>query len=313
MSGVRRWRSPDQPVARPRAEVATLRDAAVTTGFRLASVAAGRPPKALRRPVLNAVADRAWARRGAGVRQLEANLSRAAPDADARELSRAAMRSYVRYWDEAFALSRWSSAQVYERIRTHHAERLRDPLAAGQGVLAVLPHMGNWDHAGAWACLEGMPVTTVAERLHPAGVYDQFVAQRAALGMEVVALTGGPPTVPLLSARLRAGRFVCLLADRDLSQTGQEVALLGEPARLPRGPALLARRTGAVLLPITSDYQGEQMNLRMHAPIEVGSGSGAVARATQQMADAFTAAIRLAPGDWHLLQPVFSADLDGRR
>jgi KDO2-lipid IV(A) lauroyltransferase len=100
--------------------------------------------------------------------------------------------------------------------------------------------------------------------------------------------------------------------DRDLTRTGMEVSLLGEPARVPRGPAVLALRTGAVLLPITTDYDGAGMHLRMHAPIEPGSGPGAVAVATQQVADAFSAAITEAPSDWHLLQRVFTADLDGQ-
>ncbi len=288
------------------------RDRALTAGWRFAATVAGRTPPALTRPTLDAVADSVWWRRGTGVRQLEANLRRAAPNTDIRDLSRAAMRSYLRYWGEVFALPGWSPAQVLDRVLPHDDERLRDPLAAGRGVLGVLPHMGNWDLAGAWACLEGMPLTTVAERLRPDAVYDQFVSYRTGLGMEVLPLTGGPPTVPVLSERLRAGRFVCLLADRDLTRTGMQVSLLGEPARLPRGPALLALRTGAVLLPITTDYDGGGMHLRMHAPIELGAGSGAVEQATQQVADAFSAAITEAPSDWHLLQRVFTADLDGQ-
>jgi KDO2-lipid IV(A) lauroyltransferase len=89
-----------------------------------------------------------------------------------------------------------------------------------------------------------------------------------------------------------------------------EVSLLGEPARLPRGPALLALRTGAVLLPITTDYDGDGMHLRMHPPVEPGRGRDGVALATQQVADAFSSAISAAPSDWHLLQRVFTADLD---
>ncbi|HZG99292.1 MAG TPA: phosphatidylinositol mannoside acyltransferase [Nocardioidaceae bacterium] len=288
----------------------TARDRALATAWRSAATLAGRTPPGLARPTLDGLADAVWWRRGAGVRQLEANLVRAAPHADIRSLSREAMRSYLRYWGELFTLPRWSPAEVLDRVLPHDDERLRDPLAAGRGVVGVLPHMGNWDLAGAWACLEGMPLTTVAERLRPDAVYDQFVAYRTRLGMEVLPLTGGPPTVPVLSERLRAGRFVCLLADRDLTRTGMVVSLLGEPARLPRGPALLALRTGAVLLPITTDYDGAGMHLRMHEPIELGSGSGAVAAATQQVADAFSAAIAEAPSDWHLLQRVFTADLE---
>jgi len=286
-----------------------FRDRAVTGALRTGQVIARRTPPVLARPALELVADGVWASQGTGVRQLESNLSRAAPGADVRTLSRTAMRSYLRYWGEALRLPRWSAADLRRHVVPHHPERLADPLSRGQGVLAVLPHMGNWDLAGAWACAEGMPLTTVAERLRPAQLYDDFVRHRAGLGMEVLALTGGPPTVPVLLERLRAGRFVCLLADRDLARTGVEVDLLGEPARLPRGPALLARRTGAVLLPISSDYDGDVMHLRMHEPVELSGGSDSVLRATQEVADAFSAAIRRSPADWHMLQRVFAADL----
>ena len=57
-------------------------------------------------------------------------------------------------------------------------------------------------------------------------------------------MTGGPDVTGVLQQRLRAGGLVALLADRELGGAGLEVDLLGEPARLPAGPALLALRTG---------------------------------------------------------------------
>ena len=59
-------------------------------------------------------------------------------------------------------------------------------VTSGQGVVAVLGHFGNWDHAGAWVTTQGVPFTTVAERLRPESLYDRFVAYRESLGMEVV-------------------------------------------------------------------------------------------------------------------------------
>ena len=113
-------------------------------------------------------------------------------------------------------------------------------------------HMGNWDHAGAWATLTGVPVVTVAERLQPERLYERFVAYRQGLGMEILPLTGGESDLlDTLSARLRAGRLVPLLADRDLRASGIEVDLLGEATRMPPGPALLALRTGAALHPVS--------------------------------------------------------------
>ena len=271
---------------------------------------AGWLPEAWLRTVLQAAADAAWARRGAGVRTLEANLSRAVDgETDVRQLSRAAMRSYLRYWGEAFILPRWSTAKVRARVVPHEAHRLRDPLAAGRGVVAALPHMGNWDLAGAWACAEGMAVTTVVERLRPESLYENFVRYRQSLGMEVLPLSGAPPVGPLLERRLRAGRLVCLLADRELSGRGLRVPFLGASARLPPGPAWLARATEAVLLPVSTSYEGDRMHLWVHPPVEVGPGASGLVAATEAVAATFGSAIRRDPADWHMLQPIFAAEV----
>lgn len=288
-------------------------------GWRLGWQLAARVPPPWTDRLLDVAADRAWKRQGAGVRQLARNLTRAAPglDAGARDdLARAALRSYLRYWSEVFRLPRWSAAEVRDRVVLHDADRLLDAHADGRGVIAALPHAGNWDLAGAWACATGMPLTTVAERLRPESLYDGFVAYRASLGMEILPLTGAGATYRRLVERVRAGRFVPLLADRDLSRTGVVVELLGEPASLPSGPARLAQITGAPLLPITCDYGGAEgsdgrMHLRMHPVVPVVHGRAGALAMTSAVADAFTAAIRAEPADWHMLQPVFVADLAG--
>src|SRR5690606_2335316 len=127
------------------------------------------------------IADAAWRRRGPGVQRLESNLARAIGTEDEeklRAISRAGMRSYLRYWCEALRLPDWDRDRIVTRVRTEGEHNLRDPLAAGRGVVAALPHMGNWDHAGAWGCLTGAPVTTVAERLKPDALYERFLGFR---------------------------------------------------------------------------------------------------------------------------------------
>ena len=283
---------------------------ALAWSFRAGWATSSRVPEGWLRPALRLAADAAWARHGTGVRTLEANLRRAVgADTDLREVSRAAMRSYLRYWGEAFRLPQWGPDEVRDRVVPHRADRLRDPLSAGQGVVAALPHMGNWDLAGAWAGTEGMPVTTVVERLRPQRLYEHFVAYRQSLGMEVLPLSGGPAVAPLLERRLAQGRLVCLLADRELSGRGVRVPFLGETARLPVGPAWLARTTGAVLLPVSTSYEGDRMHLWVHAPIEVAEGARGLVDATAALANTLGTAIRRDPVDWHMLQPVFDADL----
>ncbi|MFJ2019874.1 phosphatidylinositol mannoside acyltransferase [Streptomyces nodosus] len=263
------------------------------------------------------VADLAWKRRGKGVQRLESNYARVVPDASPErlaELSRAGMRSYLRYWMESFRLPAWSADRVRNGFEAKDIHHLTDGLASGRGVVLALPHLANWDLAGAWVttALE-TPFTTVAERLRPESLYDRFVAYREGLGMEVLPHTGGS-AFGTLARRLREGGLVCLVADRDLSSSGVEVDFFGETARMPAGPALLAQQTGALLLPVTLWYDDSPvMRGRVHPPVEVpqsGTRAERTSLMTQALADAFAQGIAEHPEDWHMLQRLWLDDLD---
>lgn len=295
----------------------SARDRAVglasTAGYRAGWGLTQRMPEPWVARGFDALADRAAQGDRRGVLQLRANLARARPELDDEELSdltRAAMRSYLRYWREAFRLPRWSSDEIRARLVASNSERLFGPLADGQGVVAVLGHFGNWDHAGAWVTTQGVRFTTVAERLRPASLYDRFVEYRESLGMEVLPLTGGSDVTDVLQQRLNGGGLVALLADRDLGGTGLEVDLLGEPARLPAGPALLAMRTGSVLLPVVSYYDGTHTRVDFGPQLTTSAPRvrDGVRDLTQQWADVVGDAARHHARDWHMLQPVWDAD-----
>jgi phosphatidylinositol dimannoside acyltransferase len=290
-------------------------DAAFLAGWRLVRWL----PEPVVGPVFGGIADTVWRRRIAGVAQLERNLRRVVglelPQPALRELSRAALRSYFRYWAEVFRLPSWSGEQILGRITVEHEPRLREAYASGRGVVIALPHCANWDLAGAWAASTGMSFTTVAERLKPESLFDRFVAYRESLGMEVLALSrgqGGQSSYRSLVERLRAGGMVCLVADRDLTAGGIDVRFFGETARMPAGPASLARATGAALIPATLWYDAERLNLRINEEVPVpaqGSRTEQVAVMTQQVANVFEGSIREHPEDWHMLQPLWLADL----
>ncbi|MEO3975219.1 phosphatidylinositol mannoside acyltransferase [Streptomyces sp. CAU 1734] len=265
------------------------------------------------------IADTAWKRRGKGVLRLESNLARVVPDAGPErlaELSKAGMRSYMRYWMESFRLPSWSAERVAESVSIKDAHHMTDALDAGRGVVLALPHLANWDLAGVWVTRTlGIPFTTVAERLKPESLYDRFVAYRESLGMEVLPHAGGS-AFGTLARRLREGGLVCLVADRDLSSSGVEVDYFGARARMPAGPALLAQQTGALLLPVNLWYGPEPaMHGLIHPPVEVpvtGTRAEKTSVMTQALADAYAAGIAEHPEDWHMLQRLWLDDLEIR-
>jgi phosphatidylinositol dimannoside acyltransferase len=256
------------------------------------------------------------ARRGTkGVRRLRANLARVVgPGVDLDPLVATAMRSYARYWRETFRLSRITPANVRDNTDFIGADVLDKAVAGGRGVVLALPHCGNWEAAGVWLLEHGVPFSTVAERLKPESLYERFLAFREGLGMEVLPLTGGDrPPSDVLKERLRAGRVVCLLGDRDLTRRGIDVDFFGATARMPAGPALLAATTGAALHPVGLWFTRGGWGITVHPELPIPDGGrlrDKVTTATQQLADRFAADIALRPYDWHMLQRLWLADLD---
>lgn len=280
-----------------------LRDRLVDVGYAAGWAVVRALPDPVAHRLFRAGADLATRRGGRGVDQLRRNLARVAPGQD---LTRAAIRSYARYWCEVFRLPVTSQERIVQGMTTVGEQRLRTAVAASTGTILALPHSGNWDQAGAWCGATGVPFTTVAERLQPESLYDRFVAFRESLGMEVLALTGGPrPPYDVLAERLHAGGTLCLLADRDLSARGVDVLFFGERARMPAGPASLALQAGAVLLPVTLAFTRDGWLCTFHEPVPHSD----VATMTQAVADAFAVGIAAHPADWHMLQRLWLDDL----
>jgi KDO2-lipid IV(A) lauroyltransferase len=278
------------------------RDAALRTLYRTGWRAAAYVPLPVVRVVAAAGARLAVLRDGHHVATLRQNLSLATGTAASDALVRAGVRSYLRTLWEVLALPGWGRDGALARVRTEGEERLRTA-HAGPGCVVALPHSGNWDLAGAWACGTGMAVTTVAEQLSEAE-FAAFLAFRRGLGMEVLSHRDRG-AIPALVAALRQGRLVCLVADRDLDGSGLPVRWGDQRVTMPAGPAMVARRAGAVLLPAVCRYEGRQMVIRFGEPVAARPGRDGLIAMTQDVADFFAAQIAAAPQDWHMLQPFF--------
>jgi phosphatidylinositol dimannoside acyltransferase len=324
--GTGRGRSPWGEGRREEDWPAVLRERLTNAAFGVGWVLVCRVPESWARAAFMLGADIGWRRQGHGVQVLEGNLRRVigadAGNGELRALSRKVMRSYARYYLEDFRLhviprERLLGRGVYLE-GADNLERSLEYLKNGRGVIFALPHMGNVEQAGAWVIANGAgSFTTVAERLAVEPVYERWLKFRQGLGFEVVPTTGGPRPFGVLAQRLRAGHLVCMLADRDLSDTGVEVDFFGEKALMAAGSAVLAVRTGAALTPASCWFVGDTgWGIRVHDEIPVpeqGNPKEKVTVMLQQLAVVFEQAIKEHPEDWHMLQRVFVADLDRER
>jgi KDO2-lipid IV(A) lauroyltransferase len=286
-----------------------MRESATYLGYALAWKIVRWLPEKFAYRLANWFADYLYSRNGKGVKRLRFNFAKVHPELDASELeflTNAGFRSYLRYWCDTFRFPGWDNGRLLSTTTCTNENLLREPIAAKRGCIVALPHAGNWDHAGAYFCATGIPLTTVAEHLKPEKLFRKFLEYRAKIGMEVLDLDSR--SIATLAQRLRAGKLVALVADRDLSKNGVPVNFFGEVARMPGGPALLAIQTGADLITAFVKYEPEGIHIVFEAAIPVptdGTVSEKAAAMTQTMADRFASQISRHTVDWHMLQRIW--------
>ncbi len=258
---------------------------------------------------------RAVARRASDRRVIvERNLRRVHGDGFGGTAMRRAVQqcyaSYARYYAESFRLPTLSAEEVDAGMSVEGYEHLDNALAAGKGAIIAMPHLGGWEWGGFWLTrVQHIPVSVVVERIEPPELLEWFAALRRSFGFTVLPL--GPSAGTGVARALKENHVVALVCDRDIGGGGIEVDFFGERTTLPAGPATLAIRSGAPLLPTAIYFEGKGHRAVIRPPLPVertGRLRDDAARITQDLAHALEDLIRVAPEQWHLMQPNWPSD-----
>ena len=257
----------------------------------------------------NLISDQIYNKNGTGVKRLRSNYQRVEPNISELQLDKLTkdgMRSYLRYWFDTFRLNKWSKSRIIETTFVVRENLLRDPVESKKGCIIALPHAGNWDHAAAYFCSTGIPLTAVVEKLKPEAIFKKFLDYRQSIGIEPI--SHKEKTIPLLTQRLQEGKLIALVADRDMSRNGIEVNFIGGTAKMPSGPAILAINTGAPLITAYIRYTDKGIKIifdQVIIPTNLQNEEEKISAVTQLMADNFAKHIKESPVDWHMLQRVW--------
>ena len=283
-------------------------------GYRGAAAFLRAVPGPVGRACAGGVALVAWTtgpgRRAVVASNLRHVLGPDAPPATLRRTVRRAYVSYAAYWSEASRLDARDPALLGRRVVARHPERFHDALARGRGLILVLPHVGCWEPGAVWAAGEGYPLMTVGEALEPPELFDWFVETRKRV--ELTMLPPGPATTAQLLDHLRVGKALALAADRDVVGDGLRTEFFGAVTRVPAGPAVLALRSGAPVLPVAI-YLEPRGRFTVEFPPELdttrtGNFRSDVARLTRDMVAAFEQMIASRPEQWHVFQQAWPRD-----
>jgi phosphatidylinositol dimannoside acyltransferase len=255
--------------------------------------------------VMRALSGRMGARSAVVRAHMRRILGPAVSDETIEQTARHCFAAYGRYWAESFRIASLSRAELDAGMEWEGFIHVETALQRGNGAMLTMPHIGGFEWGGAWFAASGYDATVVAESLEPPELFEFFKTLREGFGLEVVGL--GDAAAGAILRRLRSNGLVGLVCDRDISGTGAEVEFFGHPTTIPAGPATLALRTGAAVLPCAVYFEDGGLHRGVvRPPLDVsrtGNLRDDVQRITQAMAHEFENLIRLAPEQWHVLQP----------
>lgn len=280
----------------------------VVLGFKTAWALAGILPQNFLDVAANKVAIRTYKKNGKGIQRLRFNLARVANlDSNSKaadDLTQEAILSYMNYWVSMFALPKRNKTFIQNNVSIENPQILEEAIAAGKGAMIAVTHSGNWDLAGAYIAQNYGGITTVAERLRPVELFDEFTKHRKDKGIVILPHRGGtvtPSTV--LINELNEGKLVGLVADRDLSSHGIEINFFGHTAKYPQGPAKIVIETGSPLIPAAVWAEDSRTYIKFYPQIDCSSRD--VTEITQSLAKVFEEILKAHPQNWHMLQKIW--------
>jgi KDO2-lipid IV(A) lauroyltransferase len=186
-------------------------------------------------------------------------------------------------------------------------ENLQKGLDAGKGVIVATAHFGSWDMAGALAA-QRFSMSAVAEIIGDPQLNRLLQGHRQGLGVKIIPMEGSARRI--LRA-LQENTLVAIVVDRPMTrETGVEISFFGHKTYVQGGPAALALKSGAAIVPGYVWYEEKgRFGVRAFEPIFPRPVQGAeartleIARLTQAIYTAQEEIIRANPTQWYMFRP----------
>jgi len=230
-------------------------------------------------------------------------------DPRVRPVARRSMRNYCKYLIEFLELPNLSASHsVVASMRLEGEEHLTEAISSGKGVIIVSGHFGSMEPGGIR--LAAMTdFHAVYDTFRPAYLDNLIRRKRLEKGMKLIPVN----QIRQMLRVLHGGGTIITLLDRPMAPgKGIKVRFFGRNAYVPAGPAVLAMKTGATLLPI---YLCRLPDLTFTARIlpaigwtPSGDRDTDIQVITQKVMDTLQSVIREHPDQWYMFRPMWPSD-----
>ena len=229
-------------------------------------------------------------------------LDRSSPQV--ARVARRAFQNYGRMLMDFLLLGSLTPEELVTRMTIDGRDHLDAALAGGRGAIMAVPHMGSWDMAGSYAGALGYPISAVAERF-PGSLNEAVVRTRRRFGLNIIVL--GRSAVRAITEALNANHIVALLCDLEQGP-GLDVRFFGRRAVVPGGPAAIALKTGAPLMPACQyAISPGHHHIHLDPPLAIGDGE-TKETLMQRVVDRLEGFIKERPEQWYAFRPMFKRE-----
>lgn len=237
------------------------------------------------------------------------------PDASSRRVraaGRGCFRAAARYYADMWRTPLMDPARfLRNNVRLHGFEHIERAHAAGRGVIIATIHYGNPEYVAQCMSARGYHFLALTETLEPPELNEFFQRMRRSQGQTFVEV--GWTGMKAALRHLKSGGIVCIVFERDIQHSGEEVLFFGQTARIPSGAIDLARHTGATVLPTLARRVGwDHFQLFVEPPLKLMKSRRPEQDRrvnTERLIQRFEKYLRRDPSQWFVLEePVWPED-----
>lgn len=183
-----------------------------------------------------------------------------------KEYGKGILANFSLYLVDFFRFKKIDLKYIKEHVKVVGENHLDDALAKGKGVILLTAHLGNWELGGAVIGVLGYPMNVLALDHKNKLVNDFFVNQRRMKGERIISIHFA---IRRSIAALANNEFIAILGDKDFTNTGVVTKFFDKDSLMPKGPAVLSLKTGAVIIPgFLIRIKGEKSMLFFERPVE---------------------------------------------
>jgi KDO2-lipid IV(A) lauroyltransferase len=206
-----------------------------------------------------------YRRRRLAMRNLEMALGDKFGPGDLREIAKSSFEHLGMNLAEFFKFPQLSQGLISQITTFAGQEYLEEALRGGRGVFLLSAHIGNWDLLGIALALRGYPVALITKLSKSEAVNRIWMKYRADRGIKVL---WGRGIMKESLNHLREGGIVGFVLDQNARRSeGVFVPFFGKEACTLTSLALLARRTGAPVIPLHIYRSGEEHHVVIEQPL----------------------------------------------